>query len=255
MEEPLPVTSRSPKVKYKMPEHEARAGYVERNFDEIAPNYDLFNDLATFGLHRLWKRATVASVRLPDGRPTSVLDLCAGTGDLSLLASRKLPAGSRIAAVDFSEGMLAILRRRAQERGAALEISRGDATQLSALADSTFDGVMIGFGLRNVDNREACLSEMRRVLRPGGRLAILDVGHVRLPIVRTVHRFFFERIVPLLGNLIQGRTHEMYAYLPASARLYPTQEELVLELERAGFHKIRYRNFLFGSTALHVARK
>lgn len=249
------MTSRSAKVKYKLPPAEERADYVERNFNEIAPNYDRFNDLATFGLHRLWKRATVAGIAGPDGAPVSVLDLCAGTGDLSLLAARRLPQGSRIMAVDFSEGMLAVLRKRAEAASLPVEVARGDATALTGLADASFHGVMIGFGLRNVSDRAACLAEIHRVLLPKGRLAILDVGHVKLPIIRTLHRLFFEKVVPLLGNLVHGTAHEMYAYLPASARVYPTQTELASELERAGFRDIRFRNFLFGSTALHLATK
>lgn len=249
------MTSRSAKVKYKLPDQADRAGYVERNFDDIAGRYDRFNDLATFGLHRLWKQKTLAAARAGRVGPIRLLDLCSGTGDLALLAARKLPQGSQVRAIDFSEGMLSVLRARAAAASLALDIQKGDATNLTSVADGSVDALMIGFGLRNVPDRSACLSECHRVLAKGGRLAILDVGRVSWPVVRLFHQFYFERVVPWIGYLVEGQKHEMYAYLPASARIYPGQAELAEELRLAGFGEVSFRNFLFGSAALHTASR
>ncbi len=246
------------KQKYALPEQAEKADYVRRNFDEIAAHYDTFNDLISIGMHRLWKKATVKSLGVTDRTGVAVLDLCCGSGDLTMRLRNMLKEPSRIRALDFSANMLDILKGRlegAPKRDIQVDVVRGDASDLKGIDDDSMDGVVISFGLRNVENRAACLSEMRRVLKPGARVAVLDVGKIKSPFVRFFHNFFFERVVPLIGYVLQGGRHEMYDYLPASSRVYPGQEELKAELEEAGFRDVSFRNFLFGSAVLHGAVK
>lgn len=246
---------------YALPERSERADYIRRNFDAIAANYDRFNDWITFGAHRLWKRRAIALTGLRPG-PVALLDLCCGSGDLSLLAARRLGPAARITALDFSEGMLAILRDRMagwnaaqREKFGQITTQSGDATDLSAFADGSFDAITISFGLRNVQDRERCLAECRRTLKPGARLVILDVGQVKSAFVAFFHRFYFERIVPRIGFLTHRSKHEMYEYLPASAKIYPDQESLKGELLQAGFTSVFYRNVMLGAAVIHVAVK
>ncbi len=246
---------------YALPERSERADYIRRNFDAIASNYDRFNDWITFGAHRLWKRRAIDRTALRPG-PVALLDLCCGSGDLSLQAARRLGPEARITALDFSEGMLGVLRDRMAQWSAAdrrsfgrITTVAGDATDLSAFADGSFDAITISFGLRNVQDRARCLSECRRALKDGARLVILDVGQVKSAFVSFFHRLYFERIVPRIGFLTHRGKHEMYEYLPASAKIYPDQETLKGELMQAGFASVSYRNVMLGAAVIHVAQK
>ena len=240
--------------KYALPSRENQTRYIQENFDAIAPSYNRFNDVATFGLHRVWKNRAIKAANLK--HPFHALDLCSGTGDLALrLLDLALP-GSLVTALDFSSSMLTILENRLPaEKRSMLHCHAGDATDLSFLEDDSQDAVTIGFGLRNIQNREQALRETLRVLRPAGRLIILEVGKVQLPVIAQLHGFFFRRMVPWIGYLVEGRKNEMYDYLPASADIYPSQKEMVHELKAAGFADVQYTNFMFGATALHVAFK
>lgn len=246
---PPPLTGMSPAD---------RAAYVRTNFNAIARDYDRFNDLITFGFHRLWKRRLVRAAGAAAG-PIRSLDLCCGTGDISLYFYRMCAPESRLTALDFSPEMLNILKARLEREepreDVELAVTEGDATDLSRFESETFDAVSIGFGLRNVADRPACLAEIFRVLRPGGRLLVLDVGRVGWQPAAFFHGIFFKRIVPLIGSLLRGSPHEMFAYLPASAEAYPDQAGIKAELERTGFAPVRYRNLFLGAAVLHVAEK
>lgn len=252
------LTSRTKKEKYILPENNEKEDYVRTNFNEIAAKYDLFNDAATFGQHRLWKNKTVQALSLPRERPSHVIDLCCGSGDLTLRLTQMLPSGSEITAIDFSPDMLLVLKRRLKnehQKGVTVHVKEGNISRMEFLKENSLDGAVIGFGLRNVLNRDECLREIYRILKPGAALAILDVGRVNSPFISLFHRLYFEKIVPILGNIIHGKKHEMYEYLPASARVYPGQEELKMELENLGYKRVQYRNFMFGATSLHTAWK
>lgn len=242
---------------YQLPPAEERADYIRRNFDAIARNYDRFNDVVTFGFHRLWKRSAIRLAALPGNSNRQVLDLCCGSGDLTLLFADRLAADSKVTALDFSPGMLQILQHRLNKKkyACAVELREGDAAHLTDCPNDFYDAVTIGFGLRNVQDRAGCLRECLRVLKPGRRLVILDVGRVNWTIPRVVHEFYFNRIVPRIGEWLHGERNEMYAYLPASARIYPGQQELARELEAAGFTEVRYANRFLGASVLHVAQK
>ncbi|HWQ22560.1 MAG TPA: bifunctional demethylmenaquinone methyltransferase/2-methoxy-6-polyprenyl-1,4-benzoquinol methylase UbiE [Gaiellaceae bacterium] len=212
---------------------------VRRMFDRIAPVYDLMNRAMTAGLDRRWRRLAVREAVRPGDR---VLDVCCGTGDLALEAERH---GGRVVGLDFSERML----ERARRKSGTIEWVRADALALPFPAAS-FDAVLVGFGVRNLDDLEAGLRELRRVLRPGGRLAILEITRPR-GLAKPFFRLWFEAFVPLVGRLLPGG--RAYTYLPASVRRFPQPEDLSRLLEQAGFEQVAFRRLGGGIVALHRA--
>ena len=212
---------------------------VRTMFDRIAPVYDPMNRLMTMGLDVRWRRlAAEAAVREGD----RVLDAACGTGDLAI-ADRRAGA-ARVTGLDFSEQMLARARRKAP-----LEWVRGDMLALP-FAEGTFDAATVGFGVRNVADLPLALSELHRVLRPGGRLAILEITQPR-GVMKVFFGVWFDRIVPLVGRLLP-RGGEAYAYLPASVKRFPTADELAALLRAAGFADVRYRLLGGSIVALHT---
>jgi demethylmenaquinone methyltransferase/2-methoxy-6-polyprenyl-1,4-benzoquinol methylase len=210
---------------------------VQRMFDRIAPVYDLMNRVMTMGLDQRWRRRTVKAVVEPGDR---VLDAACGTGDLAIIAAK---AGGAVTGLDFSERMLERARRKAPE----LKWVRGDLLALP-FEDESFDSATVGFGVRNVADLAAGIEELRRVLRPGGRLAILEITQPRGPL-RIFYSLWFDRIVPLLGKILPGG--EAYTYLPASVRRFPGPDDLAAQL--TGFRDVHYRLFAGGIVALHTA--
>jgi demethylmenaquinone methyltransferase/2-methoxy-6-polyprenyl-1,4-benzoquinol methylase len=210
---------------------------VRSMFDRIAPVYDPMNRLMTAGLDRRWRRLTVVSVVRPGDL---VLDACCGTGDLAVEAERR---GARVVGLDFSERML----ERARRKSATVEGVRGDLLALPFEAAS-FDAATVGFGVRNVADLELALRELRRVLREGGRLGVLEITRPR-GLLRPFFSLWFDRVVPLLGRLLPGG--KAYTYLPASVRRFPGAEELTAMLQAVGFADVEVR--LLGGTivALH----
>jgi demethylmenaquinone methyltransferase/2-methoxy-6-polyprenyl-1,4-benzoquinol methylase len=212
---------------------------VRTMFDRIAPVYDAMNRTMTAGLDRRWRRLTAeAVVRSGD----AVLDACCGTGDLAIACAR---AGGRVTGLDFSEPMLA----RARRKGPALEWVRGDLLALP-FADAAFDAATVGFGVRNVEDLERALAELRRVLRTGGRVGILEITRPRGPLA-PFYRLWFDGIIPLLGKVLPGGS--AYTYLPASVRRFPGPEDLAGLMGAASFGDVRYRLFAGGIVALHTA--
>jgi demethylmenaquinone methyltransferase / 2-methoxy-6-polyprenyl-1,4-benzoquinol methylase len=211
-------------------------------FDSIAPLYDLMNRLMTAGLDQGWRRAAARAVVRPGDR---VLDLCCGTGDLALAGREE---GGDVTAVDFSAPML----ERARSKSSEIVWLEADALHLP-LADASFDAVTIGFGLRNVASAEQGLAEMRRVLTPGGRLAVLDVTPPR-GLLAPFYKVWFDALIPAVGKLLPGGA--AFTYLPASVRRFPEPRELARLMDEAGFERIRWRLFAGGIVALHsgVAR-
>ena len=211
---------------------------VRAMFDRIAPVYDLMNRVMTAGLDGRWRRLAAEAVVRPGDR---VLDACCGTGDLALAAER---AGGRVVGLDFSERML----ERARRKSPSVEWVRGDLLELP-FEDASFDAATVGFGVRNVADLERSLRELRRVLRPSGRLGILEITTPRGPL-RLFYRLWFDAIVPLLGKLLRGGS--AYTYLPASVRRFPGPKELAALLERAGFGGVSFRLLAGGIVALHT---
>jgi demethylmenaquinone methyltransferase/2-methoxy-6-polyprenyl-1,4-benzoquinol methylase len=211
---------------------------VRTMFDRISPVYDAMNRTMTMGLDQRWRRVAASAVVRPGDR---VLDACCGTGDLALAAVR---AGGRVTGLDFSERML----ERARQKSAEVEWVHGDALALP-FEDGTFDAATVGFGVRNLDDLERGLAELRRVLRAGGRVAILEITRPR-GMLAPFYRLWFDGLVPLLGKLLPGGS--AYTYLPASVRRFPGPEELAELLRGAAFEDVRWRTFAGGIVAVHI---
>jgi demethylmenaquinone methyltransferase/2-methoxy-6-polyprenyl-1,4-benzoquinol methylase len=214
---------------------------VRRMFDRIAPVYDAMNRVMTAGLDRRWPKLAVKEVVWPDDR---VLDACCGTGDLAVEAERR---GGRVVGLDFSEPML----ERARKKSGAIEWVQGDAMALP-FGDGEFDAVTVGFGVRNLEDLGSGLAELARVLRPGGKIAVLEITRPR-GLLRPFFRLWFDVLVPIAGKVLPGG--KAYTYLPASVRRFPGPEDLSKLMADAGFGDIRYRLLGGGSVALHVAVK
>jgi len=211
---------------------------VRTMFDRIAPVYDAMNHVMTAGLDRRWRAETARAVVSPGDR---VLDSCCGTGDLAIACLR---AGGRVTGLDFSERMLDRARTKSDE----VEWVEGDALALP-FAEGSFDAATVGFGVRNLEDLGKGLGELRRVLRPGGRLAILEITTPR-GLLRPFYKLWFEGLVPLAGKLLPGGS--AYTYLPASVRRFPEAKQLAELMDSAGFEHVRYRFFAGGIVALHT---
>jgi demethylmenaquinone methyltransferase / 2-methoxy-6-polyprenyl-1,4-benzoquinol methylase len=211
---------------------------VESMFDRIAPVYDAMNHAMTAGLDRRWRRLAAESVVAPGDK---VLDACCGTGDLALAAQA---AGGTVTGLDFSDGMLERARRKSNE----IEWVRGDLLQLPFSAGS-FEAATVGFGVRNVVDLDRALRELRRILRHGGRLAILEIVRPRGPLA-LFYRTWFDGLVPLAGKLLPGGS--AYSYLPASVRRFPSPAELGDRVRAAGFHPVAHRLLGGGIVVLMV---
>ena len=217
-------------------------GEVRSMFDRIAPVYDVMNRVMTAGLDQRWRRETVEAVVRPGDR---VLDACCGTGDLAVAA---LEAGAReVVGLDFSPRML----ERARAKQETVTWLDGDVTAMP-FQEGEFDSATIGFGVRNVADLSAALRELARVLRPGGRLGILEIT-TPTGLLAPFYRLWFDRIVPLLGKLLKGGS--AYTYLPASVRRFPGAAELAVHMREAGFDGVAYRTFAGGIVALHTGAR
>jgi demethylmenaquinone methyltransferase/2-methoxy-6-polyprenyl-1,4-benzoquinol methylase len=212
---------------------------VRKMFDRIAPVYDVMNRVMTLGLDRRWRRLTVEAVVQPGAR---VLDACCGTGDLAIAAERE---GGIVTGLDFSSEMLVRARRKSD----TIEWAQGDVLSLP-YENASFDAVTVGFGVRNVADLGAGLHELRRVLRPGGRLAILEITQPR-GALKPFFSLWFDRIVPLLGRVLPGG--KAYTYLPASVRRFPGAEDLAALIDATGFEGTSFRLFGGSIVALHTA--
>jgi demethylmenaquinone methyltransferase/2-methoxy-6-polyprenyl-1,4-benzoquinol methylase len=215
-----------------------RPDEVRSMFDRIAPVYDFMNRAMTAGLDQRWRRLTARTVVRPGD---SVLDACCGTGDLAIACARE---GGRVTGVDFAQRMLDRARRKAPD----IDWVRGDLLSLP-FPDAFFDAATVGFGVRNVEDLPRALNELRRVLRNGGRVGILEITRPR-GVLAPFYRLWFDGIVPLLGKLLPGGS--AYAYLPASVRRFPGPDELSGMLRDAGFADVRYCLLAGGIVALHT---
>lgn len=215
---------------------------VAAMFDQVAETYDLTNDLLSFGQDRAWRRVVAKLVSAKSGQ--SILDLAAGTGSSSVVFAKP---GVRVVAGDFSEGMLAVGRKRHPQ----LEFVFADATNLP-FKDAEFDAVTISFGLRNVVDTRAALTQMLRVTKPGGKLVICEFSRVTNPVLRPLYNFYLNRLLPAFSRLA-SKTPEAYSYLSESILAWPNQQQLAKLIQEAGWSQVAYKNLTFGVVAVHTA--
>ena len=227
-----------------------KARRVRRVFDSVAPRYDLMNDLMSLGLHRAWKAYTVlvSNVRAGD----RVLDIAGGTGDLALAFAKKVGQSGMVVHTDINEAMLRTGRDRLLDGGVVLPTLVCDAEKLP-FETGAFDVVTVAFGLRNMTHKDLALAEMGRVLRPGGRLLVLEFSKVAQPL-RKAYDWYSFNVLPQLGRLVAGDSAS-YRYLAESIRMHPDQRELKSLMQRSGFGHVDYHNMTGGVVALHVGIK
>lgn len=226
--------------------------YIKEMFQQIAPTYDLLNSLLSLNIHKLWRPIAVRCAGLRPG--DRVLDLATGTADLALLLARAVGPEGLVVGADFCAPMLRLGQRKvSREAAGVIRFALGSADHLP-FADDTFDAATMGFALRNVPDRLHCLAEMRRVVRPGGRVVNLDLTSPRQPAVRGVYRFYQDRLMPAVGGLISGR-REAYRYLPKSIQGFPPAEEIAAEFRRAGLEEVSWQSLTCGLATVHHGRK
>jgi demethylmenaquinone methyltransferase/2-methoxy-6-polyprenyl-1,4-benzoquinol methylase len=223
------------------------AGEVRAMFDRIAPRYDLLNRAMTAGLDGRWRRTAAALADVAAG--DRALDVCTGTGDLAFALADRVTASGEVVGVDFAEAMLDRARAKAGGRP-GLRFETADALDLP-FPDDTFAAATVGFGIRNVDDLDRGIAEMARVVRPGGRVVILEITTPAR--MRRFYELWFDRVVPRLGKLL-GRDGAAYAYLPASVRRFPEPPELAARMAAAGLRDVRWRPLAFGIVAIHHGR-
>ena len=236
----------------QVPESE-KVHRVRRHFNSVARHYDFMNTLLSFGIHLIWKVQAVRGLNLSVGQ--RVLDVCGGTGDLALLAARKAGPAGRVTIYDINWEMMAAGQPRIESRreGRRIDFVQGNAESIS-FPDNVFDGVMVGFGIRNVTHMVQGFQEMYRVLKPGGRFMCLEFSKPRNRLFRALYDFYSFSVMPLLGELIAG-SRQAYTHLPETIRLFPLPDELAAILRAVGFVQVSYRSLTNGIAVIHYGAK
>lgn len=227
-----------------------KARKVAEVFDSVASRYDLMNDLMSAGLHRLWKAFTIAQSGVREG--SRVLDIAGGTGDLSLAFAKKVGKRGQVVLTDINNAMLSRGRDRLLDKGYPVPATQCNA-EFIPFKDDTFDCVTVAFGLRNMTHKDQALAEMRRVLKPGGRLLVLEFSHVWKPLA-PLYDFYSFNVIPKVGQLVT-QDAASYQYLAESIRMHPDQETLKGIMESVGLEKVEYFNLSLGIVALHRGYK
>ncbi|MFM6996325.1 MAG: bifunctional demethylmenaquinone methyltransferase/2-methoxy-6-polyprenyl-1,4-benzoquinol methylase UbiE [Limnohabitans sp.] len=235
---------------FKTVDEREKARHVRSVFDSVASRYDLMNDLMSAGMHRLWKAYTVQVADVREGH--QVLDIAGGTGDLAMAFARRVGASGRVVHTDINEAMLRTGRNRLLDHGLALPTLVCDAEHLP-FPDQTFDRVSVAFGLRNMTHKDQALREMQRVLKPGGKLLVLEFSRVAQPLQKAYDWYSFE-VLPRLGRMVAGDA-DSYRYLAESIRMHPDQEALKTLMKESGFGHVDFHNLSAGVVALHVGIK
>jgi demethylmenaquinone methyltransferase/2-methoxy-6-polyprenyl-1,4-benzoquinol methylase len=235
---------------FKTVDETEKAKHVRGVFDSVASKYDVMNDLMSMGLHRVWKAYTVQVANLKEG--DQVLDIAGGTGDLAMAFAKKVGTTGRVVHTDINEAMLSTGRDRLVDQGLALPTLVCDAEKLP-FPDGHFNVVSVAFGLRNMTHKDVALKEMCRVLKPGGKLLVLEFSKVAKPLEKAYDWYSFK-ILPNLGKLVAGDA-DSYRYLAESIRMHPGQEDLKTLMKNAGFGHVDFHNLSAGVVALHMGIK
>lgn len=221
---------------------------IRELFDDIAIKYDRFNHISSFGADRSWRRKAVREIA-DTKTPIRVLDVATGTADFAIAVTRKAAAGTQVTGIDLSEGMLEVGRAKCQ--GLPIELEVGDAENLR-FEDEIFDRVCVAFGVRNFENLMKGLREMRRVLKPGGKLVILELSYPKNRLIFSFYKFYSLKVLPKIGAGMTGNTGA-FTYLPDSILKFPLPEKFIPMLREAGFSTVRARQFMFGVCRMYCA--
>ncbi|GGI88014.1 bifunctional demethylmenaquinone methyltransferase/2-methoxy-6-polyprenyl-1,4-benzoquinol methylase UbiE [Shewanella gelidii] len=238
---------------YKTVEQEKKADLVADVFHSVAAKYDIMNDVMSFGVHRLWKRLTIETAGARPGM--KVLDLAGGTGDLTAKFSQLVGDKGEVVLADINDSMLKVGRAKLRDRGIVSNVKYVQANaEALPFPDNHFDIITIAFGLRNVTDKDAALRSMRRVLKPGGKLLVLEFSKPQHEIMRKVYDTYSFKIIPKMGQLIT-QDADSYEYLAESIRVHPDQETLKQMMIDAGLEQVEYTNMTDGVVALHKGYK
>lgn len=232
---------------YQTVDEKEKAGKVAEVFHSVASNYDLMNDLMSMGLHRVWKQFLRLKAHIRPG--ARILDIAGGTGDISSLLAKDAGPSGEVWLTDINGSMLKLGRDRLLDEGRLTGCAQCDAEKLP-FPDAHFDLVTVAFGLRNMTHKDIALAEMRRVIKPGGRLFVLEFSKVAKPLV-PFYDFYSFKLLPFMGEKVAGDAAS-YQYLAESIRMHPDQEVLKMMMEGAGFSRVDYHNLTAGVVALHI---
>ena len=250
---PSPIAQGLPPTGFCLSDLNKSPDRIAGMFDAIAGHYDFLNHLLSAGIDRRWRRQAIRSLQLT-GRER-VLDLCTGTADLAIAAAAARPGASRVLGVDFAGAMLRVGLEKTRARDLAQRVSlvRGDAARIPA-ASGSVDGVTVAFGIRNVQDTQGACDEMHRVLKSGGRLAVLEFAIPTTPGIRAAYLWYFKQVLPRIGKLV-SRHNAAYGYLPASVGAFATPDEFVKILRQSGFVEIKAVPLTLGIVYLYTARR
>lgn len=237
---------------------ECKGDQVERMFDSIAPAYDFMNTAMTFGLHRYWRNVALKEAARgfkPDAE-LSILDIATGTGDIAFRLCKGYPK-ARVVGLDLSEGMLRVAREKCAklpaEQRQRLEFVQGDSLNMSFKSNS-FDLITVAYGVRNFENLAQGLEEMYRVLRPGGKLCVIELSVPTAPVTRALYNLYSNHLIPMVGRLVSGDSRA-YKYLPESIAAAPQRNYMTAVMERAGFERSHWHSLTFGTLTYYIAYK
>jgi len=238
---------------YKQVATEDKVNMVKGVFDSVASQYDIMNDLMSFGIHRIWKRVAIQLSNVREGE--KVLDLAGGTGDLTILFEKRVGKKGSVVLADINSEMLRTGRDRLIDKGLTQNINFAQVNaECLPFEDNSFDCVCIAFGLRNVTDKSAALRSMMRVLKPGGRVIVLEFSHPTDKVTKTVYDFYSFKLMPKIGKFV-AKDEDSYRYLAESIRMHPKQDDLKNMMEEAGLERCEYFNMSQGVVAVHRGYK
>ena len=225
---------------------------IRKLFDNIAPDYDKLNHILSLNIDKGWRKKAVREIADID-KPIKVLDVACGTADFTIEIARKAASGSEVTGVDISEGMLAVGKEKIQKAGVSAELYITDCEALP-YEDRTFDRISVGFGVRNFEHLDIGLKEMYRVLKPEGKLVILELSVPSNPVIRWCYKLYFLKILPAIGGLVSG-DRGAYEYLPASVLRFPAPDKFIQMMNSAGFDTVEHTPLTFGICRMYVGKK